>query len=136
MSRVGPDNSGCNLMFRLVGDASAPQPASHKSKKAQAASVAAANKAAAVAAAAAAQADVISVNIPSLPGKDITVGPVRHRICEPLLRGKTVGGETVWEGMGRALEGPTVSVAERMMAWEAVGVIGEVSRIKCEFVVF
>jgi actin-related protein 9 len=107
---------------------SAPQPASHKSKKAQADSAAAANKAAAAAAAA----DVISINIPSLPGKEITIGPARHRICEPLLRGKTKGGETVWEGMGRALDGPTVSVAERMLAWEAVGVIGEVSRIKCK----
>lgn len=97
-------------------------------KKAQAASALAANKAAAAAAAA----DIISITIPSLPGKEVTIGPVRHRLCEPLLRGKTRGGETVWEGMGRALDGATVSVAERMLAWEAVGVIGEVSSIKCE----
>jgi hypothetical protein len=39
----------------------------------------------------------------------------------------------VWEGMGRAVESASLSVGERMAVWEAVGVVGEVARIKCEW---
>ena len=108
--------------------------ASHKSKKtAAAAATAAANKAAADAVAAA-QADIISINIPSLPEKEIVVGQVRHRLCEPLLKGtERSGGDTVWEGMGRAVGGPTMSPGDRMAVWEGVGVVGELARIKCGY---
>jgi actin-related protein 9 len=116
--------------IRLVGDAPTAA-ASHKKKStAAAAATAAANKAAADAVAAAA-ADVITINIPSLPEKEITVGQVRHRLCEPLLRGKN-GGDTVWEGMGRAISNATMSPADKMAVWEGVVVVGETARIKCE----
>jgi hypothetical protein len=119
---------------RLVGDAPAAA-ASHKKKStAAAAATAAANKAAADAVAAAA-ADVITINIPSLPEKEITVGQVRHRLCEPLLRGKN-GGDTVWEGMGRAISNATMSPAEKMAVWEGVVVVGETaysSRLSLQF---
>jgi actin-related protein 9 len=125
-----PDISVADI--RLVGDAPAAA-ASHKKKStAAAAATAAANKAAADAVAAAA-ADVITINIPSLPEKEITVGQVRHRLCEPLLRGKN-GGDTVWEGMGRAISNATMSPAEKMAVWEGVVVVGETARIKCEFI--
>jgi actin-related protein 9 len=117
---------------RLVGDAPAAA-ASHKKKStAAAAATAAANKAAADAVAAAA-ADVIAINIPSLPEKEVTVGQVRHRLCEPLLRGKGGSGDTVWEGMGRAISNATMSPADKMAVWEGVVVVGETARIKCKF---
>jgi len=116
---------------RLVGDAPAAA-ASHKKKStAAAAATAAANKAAADAVAAAA-ADVITINIPSLPEKEVTVGQVRHRLCEPLLRGKGGSGDTVWEGMGRAMSNATMSPADKMAVWDGVVVVGETARIKCE----
>lgn len=106
--------------------------ASHKKKSAiTAAATAAANKAAADAAAAIA-ADIITINIPSLPEKEVTVGQVRHRLCEPLLRGKGGTGDTVWEGMGRAIGNATMSPADKMAVWEGVVVVGELARIKCE----
>jgi actin-related protein 9 len=122
------------LTERLIGEAAtAPSAPSHKSKKAQQAANAAANKAAADAAAAeaAAQADVITITIPSLPDKEIALGPVRHRLCEPLLKGKQAGGETVWEGIGRAVESASLSVLEKMAIWEGIGVVGELARVKC-----
>lgn len=126
------------LTSRLIGEPAPVAAAqSHKSKKAQQTATTAATKAAADAVAAESepvQADVITVTIPSLPGKEISLGPVRHRLCEPLLKGKTPGGDTVWEGMGRAVESASLSVGERMAVWEAVGVVGEVARIKCEWV--
>lgn len=125
----------------MIGDTAAPVAQSHKNKKvlSGAAANAAANKAAAEAAATAAattaqvDADVIIINIPSLPEKDIAVGPVRHRLCEPLFKGtKQSGGDTVWEAIGRAVDGPTMSPADKMSAWEGIGVVGELARIKCE----
>lgn len=121
---------------RLVGDA-VPAPVenkSHKSKKQQqAANVAAANAAANAQAAAelAAANDFIAITIPSFPEKEISLGPVRHRICEPLLFGKEKGGDTIWEGMGRAVESAGLGFADRSSVWEGVGVVGEFARIKC-----
>lgn len=61
------------------------------------------------------------------------MGQVRHRLCEPLLKGtERGGGDTVWEGMGRAVGGATMSSGDKMAVWEGVGVIGELARIKCE----
>ncbi|OXG80619.1 RNA polymerase II transcription factor [Cryptococcus neoformans A2-102-5] len=123
---------------KLVGDPTpAPTNNSHKSKKQQAQALAAANKAAAQAAAdAAAQAalpppvDAIVVTVPSLPEKEIQLGPVRHRICEPLFNGKSVGGDTLYEAVGRAVENASLSTGEKLAVWEGVGVIGEVAKIK------
>ena len=118
------------LIQRLVGDTpQIPTATSHKSKKQQ--SVIAAKAAAdAAAAEAAVQADVIALGIPSLPIKEIALGPVRHRLLEPLLVGKGRGGESVWEGMGRAMESPSLNSSERMAIWEGVGVVGEIARIR------
>ncbi|WVR06768.1 hypothetical protein IAU60_003803 [Kwoniella sp. DSM 27419] len=123
---------------KLVGDSNpAPAAASHKSKKQQAQAAAAAAKSAAIAAEAAAAAaaapqpiDAIVVNIPSLPGKEVQLGPVRHRLCEPLLFGKVSGGDTVWEGVGRAVDNASLSLAERMSVWDGIGVVGELARFK------
>ena len=121
---------------RLTADAlpQVPASASHKSKKQQAAAAAAAASKAAAdadAAAAALAADVIAVTIPSLPEKEINVGPVRHRICEPLLAGKTPGGDTVWEALGRAVENASLTVPERLFIWDSIAVIGDIARFKC-----
>lgn len=121
---------------KLTADAipQAAAAASHKSKKAQAAAAAtAASKASAAAdaAAAAAAADVIMVTIPSLPEKEIPVGPVRHRLCEPLLMGKTRGGDTVWEALGRAVESSSLNINERLQIWDAIAVTGDMARFKC-----
>ncbi|WVQ77823.1 hypothetical protein IAR50_007514 [Cryptococcus sp. DSM 104548] len=120
------------IIYRLVGDASAaPAVNSHKSKKQQAQAVAAANKAAADAAARAVeQSDLIVVTIPSLPEKEIQLGPVRHRLCEPLLRGKTVGGDTVWEAVGRAIESASLSLGEKLAVWDGIAMIGETAKIQ------
>ena len=110
---------------RLVGDSVAvPASASHKSKKQQ---VAAAAKAAADAAAlevATAQADFITLAIPSLLNKEINLGSIRHRILQPLLKGKKSGEESICEGIIRAVGGSSLSIGERMALWEGVGVIG------------
>lgn len=126
------------LTRRLIGDVPAQQSASHRSKKQIAAMQAAATKAASDAAtkaaadaASAAAADIIVINIPSFPDKEIVVGPVRHRLAEPLFRGKQ-GGDTLWEGMGRALDSEGLSTAERIAAWDAVAVTGEMAKFKCE----
>lgn len=60
----------------------------------------------------------------------MTLGSIRHRLAEPLFRGRD-GGETLWEGMGRAVEHEGLSTAERMSVWEAVAVTGEMARFKC-----
>lgn len=120
------------LIHRLVGDGpQIPTATSHKSKKQQSA-IAAKAAADAAAAEAAVQADIITLSIPSLPAKEIALGPVRHRLLEPVLAGKVQGGESVWEGMGRAIESSSLNSAERMAIWDGVGVIGEVARIRCE----
>ncbi|WWD17038.1 hypothetical protein CI109_101475 [Kwoniella shandongensis] len=121
------EDDAFDVAKKLVGD-NAPPPAahSHKSKKQQAQAQAAAVKSAADAAAA----DTIVINIPSLPEKEISLGPVRHRLCDPLLFGKTPGGDTVWEAVGRAVENASLSVNERLGLWEGVGVVGELARIK------
>ena len=133
---MSSNHPASRLMSRLVGDAApAPSAASHKSKKQQSAlAVREAADAAAVQAAsdAAAQADFISLTIPSLLEKEIPLGPVRHRLLEPLLVGKGVGRESVWEGMGRAVESSPLSYVERIAIWEGIGVVGEAARIKCE----
>lgn len=122
---------------RLLGDTgpAASANTSHKSKKQQQQAQAAASKAAADAAAAEALAaanDVIALTLPSLPGKEIQLGAVRHRLCEPLLLGKERGGDTVWEGIGRAVGNSSLSNGERMDVWEGLGVVGEVARVRCE----
>ncbi|WWC61897.1 uncharacterized protein I303_104483 [Kwoniella dejecticola CBS 10117] len=132
------EDDSFDVAKKLVGDNAPPAPNhSHKSKKQQAAIAAAAAKtaqAAADAAAAAAAApqpiDAIVINIPSLPGKEIQLGPVRHRLCETLLFGKEPGGDTVWEGVGRALENASLSLGEKLSLWDGVGVVGEIARIK------
>ena len=78
-----------------------------------------------------ADSDAITITIPSLPGKELLLGPVRHRLCEPIFNGLRPGGDTVWEGMGRAVDGLALSQAERMAIWEGVGVVGSLARIKC-----
>ncbi|WVQ79991.1 hypothetical protein IAT38_002092 [Cryptococcus sp. DSM 104549] len=117
----------------LVGD-TAPPPASHshKSKKQQAQAQAAATKAAADAAAALQNAplDTIVINIPSLPGKEIQLGPVRHRLCEPLLKGKVPGGDTVWEAVGRAVDSAGLMLSDKLSLWDGVAVTGELARVK------
>lgn len=121
--------------IRLVGEPGAATNPSHKSKKQLAAQQAKASAAAAAAAEAAAQAveaDVITLNIPSLPEKEINVGAIRHRLCEPLFQGITPGGDTVWEAVGRAVGHSSLTTTERLALWDAVGVIGDVTRIKCE----
>ena len=75
--------------------------------------------------------DVISITIPTFPEKSISLGPVRHRFCEPLLRSED-GSETLWEGIGRAVQGPSLSMAERVSVWEGVGMVGDMARIGCE----
>jgi actin-related protein 9 len=67
-----------------------------------------------------------------LPDREVTVGQVRHRLCEPLLRGKQGTGDTVWEGMGRAISNATMSPGEKIAVWDGVVVVGELARIKCE----
>ncbi|KAK6909760.1 hypothetical protein I203_103782 [Kwoniella mangroviensis CBS 8507] len=132
------EDDSFDVAKKLVGDsAPAPTNQSHKSKKQQAAAAAAAAKSAQAAADAAAAAaalpqpiDAIVINIPSLPGKEIQLGPVRHRLCEPLLLGKVKGGDTVWEGVGRAIDNASLSLGERLGLWESVGVVGELARIK------
>ena len=128
------DTTECAIVLtgisRLVGDAVPTQAASsHKSKKQQA--VAAAVAATKAAADAVVSADMIVISIPSFPEKEIQLGPVRHRLLEPLFVGRTPGGESVWEGMGRAVESVNITSAERIAIWEGVGVVGEVARIKC-----
>lgn len=76
--------------------------------------------------------DAIVVTIPSLPGKEIQLGPVRHRICEPLFKGKSAGGDTLHEAVGRAVENASLSIGEKLAIWEGIGVIGEVAKIKCK----
>lgn len=122
------------LTLRLIGETQAQAAASHKSKKQIAAQQAAATKAAADAATkavAVAAADIITFSIPSYPDKEVNLGPVRHRLAEPLFKG-VGGGDTVWEGMGRAVESEGLSTGERVAVWEAVGVTGEIARFKCE----
>lgn len=130
-------NRCAHIHVRLIEDAQ-PQQAntSHKSKKQLAAIAAnaakaatdAASKAAAEAAAAIA-ADVIVITIPSFPEKEITLGQVRHRIADPLLKGIN---ETLPEAMGRAVASEGLSVGERMAVWEGVAVVGEMAKFKCE----
>ncbi|ODN72814.1 hypothetical protein L202_08247 [Cryptococcus amylolentus CBS 6039] len=126
------EDESFDVAKKLAGDATAaPAVSSHKSKKQQAQAVAAANRAAADAAARAAeQVDLIVVTIPSLPEKEIQLGPVRHRLCEPLLTGKTVGGDTVWEAVGRAIESASLSLGEKLAIWDGVAVIGETAKIQ------
>ena len=79
--------------------------------------------------------DTISISIPSLPGTEIELGLVRHRLCEALFVGSLSGDpalETVWEAMGRAVESPSLSLSERMAVWGGVAVVGEVARIRCK----
>ncbi|WVW84200.1 hypothetical protein I302_106230 [Kwoniella bestiolae CBS 10118] len=132
------EDDSFDVAKKLVGDNTpAPATQSHKSKKQQAAAAAAAAKSAQAAADAAAAAaalpqpiDAIVINIPSLPGKEIQLGPVRHRLCEPLLLGKEKGGDTIWEGVGRAIDSASLSLGEKLSLWESVGVVGELARIK------
>lgn len=118
------DDGEFDVVGRLVGGGDA------KAKKAQQATDKA-NKAAASAAAAAEAADVVLLKIPSLPEKEIPLGSVRHQLCEPLFAGRGTG-ESLWEGVGRALEGPSLSLAEKSAVLDAVGVVGEVARIPCK----
>ncbi|ORX35635.1 RNA polymerase II transcription factor [Kockovaella imperatae] len=97
---------------KLVGDAApAPQP----KKKAPAPTAGAT--------------DTISISIPSFAEKTITIGPIRHKLCEPLLRGIN-GQESLWEAVGRAVESPGLIPAERMAIWDGIGVVGEMAKIK------
>ncbi|TXT09007.1 hypothetical protein VHUM_02481 [Vanrija humicola] len=129
------EDDAFDVAKKLTADA-VPQPAasnSHKSKKQQAqAAAAAASKASAAADAAAAAIanDFIAVTIPSLPDKEIAVGPVRHRLCEPLLLGKTPGGDTVWEAVGRAVESSPLTIFERLQIWDGIAVVGDIARFK------
>lgn len=120
------------IMCRLVGDPVAPAPASHKKKVPPPRPAAASAAAAAASAPAQVAEDLIAINIPSLPGKDIALGPVRHRLCEPLLLGLEKGSDTVWEGMGRAVESSALNLVERLSLWDAVCVVGDLARIKCK----
>nr|ODO04059.1 RNA polymerase II transcription factor [Cryptococcus depauperatus CBS 7855] len=127
------DDDSFDVAKKLVGDnAPVTTTHSHKNKRQQAQALAAANKAAAAAVEAAQQslADTIVINIPSLPEKEIQLGPVRHRICEPLLKGTKPGGDTVWEAAGRAVENASLSIGEKLSLWDGVCVIGETARIK------
>ncbi|ORY26139.1 putative RNA polymerase II transcription factor [Naematelia encephala] len=71
-------------------------------------------------------ADVVAITLPS---RQVQVGPVRHRLCEPLLEGKA-GGESVAEGMARALDSPTISLSERLAVYEGVAVIGDIAKVR------
>ncbi|KAL7418579.1 Actin-like protein arp9 [Cryptotrichosporon argae] len=106
---------------KLVGDA-VPQPQT-KSKKVSATARAAA------AAADAAAADIVAVTVPSL-GKEVNVGRVRHRLLDPLLKGIGAGGDTVWEGVGRAVDHPCLSVPEKISVYDAIAVTGELAHIR------
>lgn len=92
--------------------------------------LAAAQSKAQAAADAAIAADVISVTIPSLPEKEIVVGQVRHYLAEPLFKGKTRGGDTVWEAIGRAVENSALNGAERVAVWEGLAIVGDMARFK------
>ncbi|WVQ99706.1 hypothetical protein IAU59_006847 [Kwoniella sp. CBS 9459] len=135
-SEPDKEDESFDVAKKLVGDNAPPANPSHKSKKQQAQAAAAAAKSAAAAAEAAALAaasapvDAIVINIPSLPGKEIQLGPIRHRLCEPLFNGKVPGGDTVWEGVGRALENASLSLGEKLSLWENVGVVGQMARVK------
>lgn len=61
--------------------------------------------------------------------KEVKLGGVKNRLCEPLFMGMN-GGESVWEAMGRAVEGLG---AEGLQIWEAVGVVGDLARISSTF---
>ncbi|WRT66639.1 uncharacterized protein IL334_003598 [Kwoniella shivajii] len=129
------EDDSFDVAKKLVGDVAPAQAVqSHKSKKQQAAAAAAAAKSAQAIADAAAVAaqniDTIVINIPSLPGKEFQLGPVRHRLCEPLLFGKNRTGDTVWEGVGRAIDNASLSIGERLSLWEGVGVVGELARFR------
>lgn len=121
----------------MIGETT-QQAASHKSKKqlaaASKAATDAANKAAADAVAVAAG-DIIVFSIASFPDKEITLGPVRHRLAEPLFKG-VAGGDTIWEGMGRAVESEGLSTIERVSVWEGVAVTGEMAKFRCELFKF
>ncbi|OCF30710.1 RNA polymerase II transcription factor [Kwoniella heveanensis CBS 569] len=135
-SEPDKEDESFDVAKKLVGDNAPPANPSHKSKKQQAQAAAAAAKSAAAAAEAAAIAaasapiDAIVINVPSLPSKEIQLGPVRHRLCEPLFNGKEAGGDTIWEGVGRALENASLSLGEKLSLWENVGVVGQVARVK------
>ena len=60
--------------------------------------------------------------------KEIKLGGVKNRLCEPLFNG-VQGGESVWEAMGRAVEGLG---SEGLQVWEAVGIVGDLARISSE----
>lgn len=120
---------------RLVEGGSGAANTSHRSKKqiaAQQAKATAAAVAAASAAEAAAAADLIVCKIPSLPEKQIELGVVRNRLVEPLFKGIAAGGDTVWEGVGRAVEHPSLSLETRLAIWEGFGVVGDLAKIRCE----
>lgn len=119
---------------RLIGETPAQTAASHRSKKQQAAATKAATDAAGKAAADAARiaaTDNIVFSIPSFPDKEITLGPVRHKLAEPLFRG-VGGGDTVMEGVGRALASEGLSTGERVAVWEGVAATGEIAKFRCK----
>jgi hypothetical protein len=68
-----------------------------------------------------------------MPDKEISLGPVRHRLCEPLFKGKGKGGESIWEGVGRAVESGTLRDWEKKAVWEGIGIVGELAKFRCEY---
>jgi hypothetical protein len=71
------------------------------------------------------------VNIPSLGGKEIVVGPIRHRSCEPLVVPSEKGGRTVQEGIAMAMMG--VEGIYRQQVLDGVVFCGEMAEIHCEW---
>jgi actin-related protein 9 len=109
---------------------------SKKSIKEQQAAIAAAaaQKAADEAAAAKAEReralDLVTCKIPALGDRQITVGPIRHRACEPLMVGKPEGGRTIPEAMAMAAE--SVEAVNRQQVWDGLVFCGELAEIPCE----
>lgn len=69
--------------------------------------------------------------IPSLGGKEIVVGPIRHRACEPLVIPSEEGGRTVQEDMAMAMMG--VEGIYRQQVLDGVVFCGEMAEIPCEW---
>lgn len=53
-----------------------------------------------------------------------------------MFNGKFVGGDILYEVVGRVVENVSFSIGEKFVVWEGVGVIGEVVKIKCKSVYY
>lgn len=70
----------------------------------------------------------------SVRGRDVGIGPIRHRACEPLYRAFDSlpygNGRTVQEGMASAAG--AIDVRDRQSVWDGVVFTGDLAKIPCE----